>query len=63
MITSRIPGDVSQWNWRTFSHKYMNKVRAYQLMNRFHFPVWKSVDQMANKVWRHPMRMMVEVVK
>jgi hypothetical protein len=62
-IGGMIPAKARSWQWQTFAHKYMIKSRSYLLMKNIPFSVWKSLDQLANSVWRQPMRLMIEIVK
>lgn len=62
-IRELIPENAGSWKWRGFSHKYLFKSRAYLMLNRISYSAWESLDQLVIKVWRHPMRLMMEVVK
>lgn len=62
-VAALIPESVTESTLRAFSHKYLNKSRLYVMIQGFPFWLWKSIDRMANKAWRHPMRLMVEIVK
>lgn len=62
-VPKLIPENIKEWKWSVFSHKYMIKSRMYLLMKSLPFSVWKTMDGLANKVWRHPMRIMIEVMK
>ena len=62
-IGELIPKTAQSWQWRTFAHKYMIKSRSYLLLRDIPFSTWKSLDQLANSIWRQPMRLMIEVVK
>ncbi len=62
-IGGMIPETAQSWQWQTFAHRYMIKSRSYLLMKNIPFSVWKYLDQLANSVWRQPLRLMIEVVK
>ncbi|MBY5959492.1 class I SAM-dependent methyltransferase [Membranicola marinus] len=62
-IIKLIPSNVQSWNWTAFSHEYLSKSRFYVLIKGLSFGGWKWIDSKANKVWRRPMRLMMEVLK
>ena len=62
-ISKLIPKGTGSWKWRAFSHKYMSKSRLYVMMKGLPFRGWNTVDRTINKLWRRPMRLMLEVEK
>ena len=61
-IAKLIPGN-SEWSWSKFSNKYLSKLRTHVLLKYLPFRQWKVIDNIANKIFNRPMRLLIEIKK
>ncbi len=62
-IKSLIPEDIQAWHFETFMNKSLLKLRFHLLTQKFPFKFWQLTDKLANKIFKDPARLMIEIVK
>ncbi len=62
-IVTYIPDRDYQYDIKTFSNKYINRLRLNTILSAFPFFLWKLTDNFFNAVLGKPERMMITVIK
>ena len=62
-IKELVPGYVKSLNFRAFSNKYLLKLRVFLALKFLPYKIWNQVDKLANIVFRHPSRLLLEIIK
>lgn len=55
--------NVQDWEMKTFSNKALGKLQTHLLFQHLPYNIWKLFDNLANWIWKRPMRMLLKIQK
>ena len=55
--------NVQSWKMTTFSNKALSKLRTHLLFQYLPYHIWKLFDNLANGIWKRPLRMFLKIQK
>lgn len=59
-ISKLIP-EGAAWQWKSFSNKFLSRLRTHILLQYLPFSLWKMVDGLANSILKNPTRLLIEI--
>ena len=63
MIRQFLPPTGIQWQYRTFSDKYLSKLRLHVVLKFLPFRLWQFIDGIVCKTFGRPVRFILEITK
>lgn len=55
--------NIKNGQFNTFSNKALSKLRTHLLLQYLPYKIWKLFDNLANVIWKRPMRMLLKIQK